>query len=243
MTAAERVQAVIRTVNATEREVVRAGAFVLYRHPRTDHRYLNYAVPAEGATAWTGIDELRAAFAARELTPRLEFVAECAPGLEQALAAAGFELEARLPVMTCALADMREVPIPEGVVISRVLADADVRPLLEISREAFGEDPPDEAEVAGYDGHGFLARLGGVPAGSASRSPIADAVSELAGIGVLERFRRRGIAAALTAAAAADAFAAGATLCFLTPGDDGAERIYARAGFARSGTTMVHMVG
>jgi hypothetical protein len=36
---------------------------------------------------------------------------------------------------------------------------------------------------------------------------------------------------------------AGAELCFLTPGDDGAERVYARAGFARAGTTMVHMVG
>jgi predicted GNAT family acetyltransferase len=60
---------------------------------------------------------------------------------------------------------------------------------------------------------------------------------------VRERFRRRGIAAALTAAAGADAPAAGAKLCFLTPGDDGAERVYTRAGFARAGTTVVHMVG
>jgi len=58
-----------------------------------------------------------------------------------------------------------------------------------------------------------------------------------------ERFRRRGIAAALTGASAAAAVAAGAQLCFLTPGDDGAERVYARAGFSREGTTMVHMVG
>jgi predicted GNAT family acetyltransferase len=60
---------------------------------------------------------------------------------------------------------------------------------------------------------------------------------------VLERFRRRGIAAALTAAVAGEAFAEGAELCFLTPGDEGAERVYARAGFARAGTTMVHMIG
>ena len=58
-----------------------------------------------------------------------------------------------------------------------------------------------------------------------------------------ERFRRRGIAAALTSAAAGQAVAVGAQLCFLTPGDDGAERVYARAGFIRAGTTMVHMVG
>ena len=50
-------------------------------------------------------------------------------------------------------------------------------------------------------------------------------------------------AAALTGASAAAAVAAGAQLCFLTPGDDGAERVYTRAGFARAGTTVVHMLG
>jgi predicted GNAT family acetyltransferase len=60
---------------------------------------------------------------------------------------------------------------------------------------------------------------------------------------VRERFRRRGIAAARTGASAAAAVAAGAELCFLTPGDDGAERVYARAGFARADTTLVHMLG
>jgi predicted GNAT family acetyltransferase len=90
---------------------------------------------------------------------------------------------------------------------------------------------------------GLLARAGGEAAGAGSRSSIAEGVSEIAGVGVRERFRRRGIAAALTAAAATAAFADGAELCFLTPGDDGAERVYARAGFARAGTTMVHMVG
>jgi hypothetical protein len=141
MTPAERVQASIRAVNSAGRNAVPAGAFVLYRHPTSDHRYLNYAVPAQGASEWSGIDELRDAFAARGLVPRLEFVAECAPGLEEALAAAGFSHEARIPVMTCALADLREVPAPDGVVIARVHTGADVRPLLEVAHEAFGEPP------------------------------------------------------------------------------------------------------
>ena len=243
MNVAERVQASIRAVNAAERDVIVAGAFTLYRSRASDHPYLNYAVPNAGAIEWAGIDALRAVFAAHGLGPRLEFVAECAPGLEEALAADGFELQGRYPVMTLPAEELREVPVPDGVIIARVPAGGDVRALLQTAAEAFGDGPPTDEQVTGYGGRGLLARAGAEPAGAAFRSAIAEGVSELGGIGVRERFRRRGIAAALTAAAAADAVAAGAELCFLTPGDDGAERVYERAGFARAGTTVVHMVG
>jgi ribosomal protein S18 acetylase RimI-like enzyme len=239
----ERVQTSIRTVNAAERDALVAGPFTLYRHRASDHPYANYAVPNAGATAWEGIDELRAAFAAEGLQPRLEFVAECAPGLEEALAADGFALQGRYPVMTLPAEQLREVPAPDGVVIARVLEGGDVRVLLTTAAEAFGDGPPTDAQIAAYGGRGHLARADGEPAGAAFHSAIADGVSELGCIGVRERFRRRGIAAALTGAAAAAAVAAGAQLCFLTPGDDGAERVYGRAGFARAGTTMVHMLG
>jgi ribosomal protein S18 acetylase RimI-like enzyme len=243
MNVAGRVQRSIRAVNAATRDAVSAGPFTFYRHRNSDHPMLNYAVPHADAIAWTGIDELRRVFAGHGLTPRLEFVGECAPGLEEALADAGFELEGHFPVMTLLAEELREVTAPDGVVIARAVQGADARAVLEVAAEAFGAEPPTEAEVAAYQGRGMLARAGGQPAGAASRSDIAEGVSELAGIGVRERFRRRGIAAALTAAVAADAFAAGASLCFLTPGDDGAERAYERAGFSRAGTTMVHMVG
>ena len=62
-------------------------------------------------------------------------------------------------------------------------------------------------------------------------TPPADEVTELAGIGVQAAYRRRGIAGALTARLAEQAFAAGVTTAFLTPGDDGAGRVYERAGF------------
>jgi GNAT superfamily N-acetyltransferase len=243
VTIAERVQASIRAVNAAERDVLMAGSFTLYRNRASDHPYLNYAVPNADTLAWEGIDALRAAFAAHGLAPRLEFVAECAPGLEETLAADGFELQGRYPVMTLPAEDLREVPAPEGVVIARVLPGGDVRTLLRTAAEAFGDDGPTDAQVEGYGGRGHLARAGGEAAGAAFHSPIAEGVSELGGIGVRERFRRRGIAAALTAASATAAVASGADLCFLTPGDDGAERVYARAGFERAGTTVVHMVG
>lgn len=243
MNVAERVQASVRAVNGNEREAIVAGPFTLYRNRASDHPYLNYAVPNAGAVEWEGIDALREAFAAQGLAPRLEFVAECAPGLEEALAAAGFELQGRYPVMTLPATALREVRAPDGVVIARVLEGGDVRTLLQTAAEAFGDGPPTDAQVAAYGGRGHLARADGEPAGAAFYSPIAEGVSELGGIGVRERFRRRGIAAALTGAAATAAVAAGAELVFLTPGDDGAERVYARAGFEQAGTTMVHMVG
>ena len=243
MNVAERVQASIRAVNAAERDPVVAGPFTLYRNRASDHPYANYAVPNAGAVR-VGRDRRPArGLRGQGLQPRLEFVAECAPGLEEALAAEGFTLQGRYPVMTLPAEQLREVPAPDGVVIARVLEGGDVRALLATAAEAFGDGPPTDAQVAAYGGRGHLARAEGEPAGAAFHSALADGVSELGGIGVRERFRRRGIAAALTGASAAAAVAAGAQLCFLTPGDDGAERVYARAGFARAGTTMVHMVG
>jgi predicted GNAT family acetyltransferase len=67
-----------------------------------------------------------------------------------------------------------------------------------------------------------------------------EGVAELAGLGVLEGFRRRGIGAAVTAELTRRALASGTRLVWLTPGDEGAERIYARAGFAVEGE-MVHL--
>jgi predicted GNAT family acetyltransferase len=57
---------------------------------------------------------------------------------------------------------------------------------------------------------------------------------------VLEPYRRRGIAGAITARLARELFADGVTTVFLTPGDDGAHRVYARAGFADT-TAMLHL--
>ena len=71
----------------------------------------------------------------------------------------------------------------------------------------------------------------------------ADGLSELAGIGTVPAFRRRGIAAALTAALAAEAFARGVELAFLTPGDDDTRRVYERAGFEATSTVLAYARG
>ncbi len=61
----------------------------------------------------------------------------------------------------------------------------------------------------------------------------------MAGVATAEPFRRRGLAGVVTAAAARAAADAGARLLVLSPGDDGAQRVYARAGF-RGVATVLH---
>jgi ribosomal protein S18 acetylase RimI-like enzyme len=80
---------------------------------------------------------------------------------------------------------------------------------------------------------------GAIVGGGVATHP-AGGTSEIAGIGVLEPFRRRGIAAAMTAWLARALFAGEVTTAFLTPGDDGAHRTYARAGF-RDASEILHL--
>jgi GNAT superfamily N-acetyltransferase len=67
-------------------------------------------------------------------------------------------------------------------------------------------------------------------------------VSEIAGVATLPAVRGRGLGALVTAAAVeAVRDLAGVRLAWLTPGHDGADRIYRRAGFAPA-ATAVHLV-
>ena len=88
----------------------------------------------------------------------------------------------------------------------------------------------------------LLARdtAGGLVVGGGVATIPAAATSEIAGIAVVESHRRRGIAGAITARLAVELFAGGVTTAFLTPGDEGAQSVYARAGFADT-TEILHM--
>jgi predicted GNAT family acetyltransferase len=81
--------------------------------------------------------------------------------------------------------------------------------------------------------------VSGEVVGAAVHTRVSDGISEVAGVATAEAWRRRGIAGAVTAAAARMAFDAGAELCVLSPGSDAAMRVYARAGFRRA-ATMLH---
>jgi predicted GNAT family acetyltransferase len=86
-----------------------------------------------------------------------------------------------------------------------------------------------------------LIHVDGVPAATAAWTAVADEVTEIAGVATIHSHRRRGLGAIATAYATLKAFEqGGATLAWLTPGDDGADRIYRRLGYTPQ-ATAVHL--
>lgn len=242
------VQPYLRTVAAEGRERVAVGGFEVFVNPGSAGRGSNYAIPLDGAEPTPDdIAGLVTAFEARERTPRLEFLPETAPTAEAALLAAGFDVELRTPVMRCGPDERRQPPLPEGLTLDHLQAGtpkATVQAMLTVQAHAFGDEPdPLRRDLADrWLGHWITvyARVDGEPAGAGMCLGVHHATTELVGIAVAERFRRRGIAGALTAELARLAHAAGARTAFMTPSDEVAGRAYARAGFAPDGT-MLHL--
>jgi GNAT superfamily N-acetyltransferase len=233
-----RIQRYLRAVVERTREPVPAGAFVLYVHPHSEHPFANYAIPADGAAIDDGA-ALVAAARERGLVPRLEYIEPCFPSVEQALAPSDFTREGRLRLMSCAALNPLEAPasleLVEVGLRSPLVADT-----LSATNTAFGDGPPSDADIAAWPGRGVAALIDGQVVGGASWTTIIDGITEIAGVGVIETMRRKGIGGALTAAAVRGAFEAGATLAILTPGDDETARVYQRAGFTDT-TTMLHL--
>jgi ribosomal protein S18 acetylase RimI-like enzyme len=85
--------------------------------------------------------------------------------------------------------------------------------------------------VAAYDEHGQVV-------GGGSHGPRGD-TTELTGIAVLPRARRRGLGAAITRALVEDAHQRGVRTVFLSAQDDAVARVYERVGFVRVGTACI----
>lgn len=251
--AAARVGRALRAAALAGKDVVPCGAFLVGLHPTSDRFWGSVAVPADGidvpAVDAAALTALRGAFTARGRALRLEFVPAIAPGLDDRLVALGLLVEHRVPLLGCAPEEAVAAPVPDGVTLERLGPGSDpalVRLALETSAAAFadaGEVTDDDVARVTTDQRPrvlVLARLDGVPVGAGIALAPEDGITELAGIGVTEAARGRGVGTALTAGIARAAFAAGAAYATLSPGDDGAQRIYERCGF-RALTEMVFL--
>ncbi|WP_410595795.1 GNAT family N-acetyltransferase [Amycolatopsis sp. lyj-23] len=243
------IQAYVRATAPRGRETERVGPFLATYSPGTPHPMLNYAIPDDGAQPTAAeIDALTAAYRRRGLLPRLEYFTDVAPELEELLAGAGYELERRVPLMTCAPAARVDRPVPSGVRLRVPESDDDLRRMREAQNTAFGEPAEvgdDEVEQLKSGGRHLLAEaggvvVGGVVVGGGVALDIVDGTTEIAGIAVLEPYRGRGIAAALTARLTREVHEAGAHTAFLTPGDLGIGHVYARVGYRPAGE-CVHL--
>jgi ribosomal protein S18 acetylase RimI-like enzyme len=240
-------------------EVVEVPPFVCLFNPRDPLRFFNYAKPLAPVGPETdgladALVALRAAFRARERTPRFEFVESYAPDLGSALAAAGFSLEGRYPLSVCTPETLRLGPPIPGLTITTLTPESpaeDLLACLAVQQQGFGElagDPPTPADVDDLranltDEGAFLARMDGVPAGAMMYTVPLDGLAELTGGTTIEVYRRRGIGAAMAAAATATAFEHGVEIIFLTAASDYASSVFQRAGFNRFGTALAYCEG
>ena len=121
------LQAFLRTSAQNGRTVVRVAPFTVTIDEGDPLRFLNYAVPDDGAEPDPGaVEALRDAFRERGRLPRVEWVEEAAPGVAPALGEAGMAQELRTPLMACTPEDLADVPAGDGVTVADV-GDSDLR--------------------------------------------------------------------------------------------------------------------
>ncbi|WP_425558899.1 GNAT family N-acetyltransferase [Kutzneria kofuensis] len=143
------------------------------------------------------------------------------------------------------MSDLVEPPLVAGVELVPADSDDTVFAMATALNLAYGEPPPTPADVASHassrdrGGFALLARSAtGEPIGGGFVTVPIDGVAELAGIGVVPTWRRRGIAAAITARLVLAARDLDVRVPFLMAADDHAARVYTRVGFRTTGRVL-----
>ncbi|MFI7020048.1 GNAT family N-acetyltransferase [Streptomyces sp. NPDC050164] len=228
----------------------------------------SHAQPAAAeASAVSAADIARVRARQRELgvAEAFEWLAETAPGLRACIEAAGLPVAER-PLM--ALDPHHPVgpqPLPDGVTLRVLTADDPALPAaLALPRLAFAEEGTTVgsagrkelsvvAEELARDGTVATVRptiraghktliaaiaSDGTPLAVGHYHP-ANGTTEIGGIGTLPIARRKGLAAAVTAALVNHAGAQGVSTVFLAYAEDAVARIYSRLGFRPAGSTLL----
>lgn len=256
MVAATQLQRFLRHNAHLQYPALSVPPFTLFLHPSDRGPDANMALPDApvGPAAGAGLEVLIAAFRSRGRQPRVEYVEAFAPELASLLRGAGFVERSRMPILACALSTYRDPPAVPGLEIA-ILTDrspvAEVRAAYWVNAHGFEPGTavePDEAVIARFRSDLAVARaalawLNGSPVASALCLPSYEGLAELVGIVTLPPYRRRGIGAALTAAATKFAFGEGIDAVFLCAADARAGRVYARIGFMPVGWLLAYMHG
>lgn len=219
------------------------------------------AARAEAIGPFTFVDRVRARQRALAVPEAFEWVAELAPGLRAAAETAGLTV-ADHPLMVLAEEGESDRKFPVGIEVRLVTPDDDLRLVGAVAPIGFAA-PGTDVGAAGVDALREAAaardaaqvefererlRTGrtvmavaladGVPVAVGSHQPVGS-VSEVVGVATLPAFRRRGIAAALTALLTRDARERGVETVFLSAGDLNVARVYEQVGFRRIATACV----
>jgi ribosomal protein S18 acetylase RimI-like enzyme len=226
------------------------GPFTLFL--RTDAAdWPFYARPGLGLEApvtTADVDQVRARQRELGVPETLEWVHETTPTLSVAARDSGLAVH-ECPLLVLPPGVTPAAPeVPRGVRVEILAADSPHLGTVSAAVNA-GFAGRDAVEPRGAAGaiprmirDGLLVTVGAFdgagPVGGGSHSPRGT-TTELAGIAVLPRARRRGIGAVITGTLAGDAFARGISTIFLSASDDAVARVYERIGFVRVGTACV----
>jgi ribosomal protein S18 acetylase RimI-like enzyme len=236
--------------SATTEEV---GPFTLFLRADEDG-YPYYARPRLGLADDVTADDVRRTRErqrALEAPETFEWVHQTTPSLLPAAREAGLEVaECPLLVLGPAGASAAE-PADGSHRVVRVSPDQDDLALV-LGTVSAGFRGTDEVATATATALARRRRLmdaglvamvvaydeDGEPVGGGAHGPRG-ATTELAGIAVLPRARRRGVGEAVTRALVADARDRGVETVFLSAQDDAVARVYERVGFERVGTACI----
>ena len=228
---------------ATTEEV---GPFTLFL--RTDPgSWSYYARPRLGNSdviTRNDVETVRARQLELGVPESIEWVHEITPSLLEAARASGLTVT-ECPLMVLSHQNVPEIDssielrhlVPDLDVLDAVIAvvDAGFRETDDVGR------PKYPARV-GPIRDGLLGMVGAFdeagPIGGGSHAPRGH-TSEITGIAVLPRARRRGVGAAIAASLATDARHQDVTTVFLSAQTDAVARVYRRVGFERVGTACI----
>ena len=205
--------------------------------------YRNYAVPFAGTHPSShDVSALVQWFYDRCRKPRLEYMVEAAPAVEAALIAAGFSVEGRLPLLTVQKTHLHSTAVI-GIDIQAATTETELREAAIAQNAAYGGSETTQVDVdrlmstVARGGAVVVAREAhdGRVVGAGLYPPPVGGLTEIAAVGVLEEFRRRGIASALSAALASSAFDQGIATPFLMAASPAEQLVYERAGFVKAG--------
>ncbi len=130
------LQQYLRAAASRGRTTSQVGPFLVTIDEDTDHPYLNYAIPDDGARpSDADVTALVAAFSDRGRIPRLEYLTPTAPDALAALEAAGFGVEDRPQAMTATRAVT--VAPPDGYALVVPESDADLTAMLGVQNVAY----------------------------------------------------------------------------------------------------------
>ncbi len=260
----DRLERYYDVVPRSRADVEKLGPFTLFV-ARAGWPY--YARPRLGASDFTADDVRRVLD--RQCTlgvpQSVEWVHETTPGLLAAAEEAGMSVQ-HCPLLVLYPDQLPERPDPE---VARILGPEDdvaLRqsraavslgfrdPGTDVGEEGIAERDallaaefaePDVAldeRIADGSFRAAAAWLVEAPAlgavGGGGHTPVDD-VTEITGVAVLPRFRRRGLGALITAALAGDALESGVDVVFCSAESVDVARVYQRVGFRRVGTACI----